>query len=426
MSPTTTPRFGRPHRHRLLILLPLLLLLSACAARPLPLAPAPEKPPVILISIDGFHPDYLLRGHTPTLQALADTGVRAAWMTPSYPSLTFPNHYTIVTGLRPDRHGIVENTMSDPELGGFSLSNRAAVGDRRWWGGEPIWTTAQRAGLRTGTMFWPGSEAPINGWYPDYWHEFDAGKPKEDRVDTVLGWLDLPPTERPQFMTLYFEKVDSVGHYRGPDTPELNAALAEVDEALARLLAGLEARGLRERVQLVIVSDHGMAETSPERVVFVEDILPAGSASLVAVGSSLGLNPRPGRQAEVEDALLGRHAHHECWRKQDLPPRWHYGRHPRVPDIVCQADTGWRFVSRERARNRPGGWESTINPGSHGFDPEDPSMRALFIAHGPAFRPGMVIPPFDNVHVYPLLAALLGIAPAPGDGDPAVTAAMLR
>lgn len=430
MSPNPTHPYGRRSVLRracppsFLTVLLLALVFAGCAVAPAA-SPPPPPIPLILVSLDGYHPDYLARGHSPTLQALADGGVRAAWMYPSYPSLTFPNHYTLVTGLRPDRHGIVENSMSDPELGSFALHNRAAVGDGRWWGGEPIWVTAQRAGQRTATMFWPGSEAPIQGIQPNHWFPFDGAKPMQDRVDAVLGWVDLPAGERPAFMTLYFERVDSAGHYYGPDAPELDQALRDTDLALARLVEGLQARGLEGKVNLVIVSDHGMAATSPERVVFVEDLVPAASIHLVTVGSSMGLDPRPGREAEVEAALLGRHAHHACWRREALPERWHYGSHPRIPAIVCQADAGWRFVSRERSRNRPGGWQRGFNLGSHGYDPADPSMRALFVAHGPAFRPGIVIPPFDNVHVHPLLARLLGLAPPDSDGDPEALAPIL-
>lgn len=409
------------------------LLLSACTAPP-NTDPGSSSPPstasevsaephvLVLVSLDGFHPDYQFRGNSPHLDALATRGVRAAWMQPAYPSLTFPNHYTLVTGLRPDRHGIVDNTMNDPQLGGFWLSNREAVSDGRWWGdGEPVWNTAQAHGLRTATMFWPGSEADIDGRRPDHWHPYDGSVDKDARVGQLLEWLDLPPGERPHFMTLYFEHVDSVGHAVGPVDPRLDAAVRQVDAALGQLLEGIAARGLREQVNLVIVSDHGMAATHPERVVFVEDVLPAGSASIISAGSALGVNAREGRDAELEAAMLGRHERFECWRRADLPPRWHFGSHSRVPEVMCQADTGWRFVSRERAARRPGGWQAGFNLGSHGFDPADPSMRALFVAAGPDITAGRVIAPFENIHVQPLLLRLLGLEPMPNvDGDAAV------
>lgn len=419
----------RPATHLAALLFSVLL--AACTTPPAaaPEAPAPSAAsPLLLVSLDGFMPDYLGRGLTPNLDALAEEGTRARWMTPSFPTLTFPNHYTVVTGLRPDRHGMVENAMFDPALGQFTLSNRAAVEDGRWWAdGEPVWVTAERQGLRTATMFWPGSEAEIHGIRPSHWFPFDSSRSIEDRVSQVLEWLALGEDERPAFLTLYFEHVDSAGHAVGPEGERVDQAIADVDAAMGELITGLRTLGLENRVNLVITSDHGMAATSPDRVVLVEDIVPPGGASLVNVGSALTLDPREGHVEEVESALLGRHERFECWRKGELPQRWAYGRHARIPAIFCQADTGWRFVSRERAARRPGGWEGGFNLGSHGFDPDDPAMRALFIAHGPDIRAGHVIEPFDNIHVQPLLLRLLEIEGPDGvDGDPAVLAPVLR
>ncbi len=412
-------------RHRFLSLPVLCLLLAACAAPPTrPQHGAGETPatrppdPLILISLDGVRPDYLERGLTPALGALAADGVRAKWMNPSYPSLTFPNHYTLVTGLRPDRHGIVNNTMHDPVLGEFTLSNRAAVGDGRWWGGEPLWVTARKAGLRTATMFWPGSEAAIGGVRPHWWHAFSHETPIAARVDRVLAWLDLPAAQRPRFVTLYFEHTDKSGHEFGPDSPQLDAALGEVDAGIARLVDGLKRRGLYERTNLVIVSDHGMAPTSRERTIVLDQVMDLGSFEVVTQGEVIGLQPR--RDGSVVPSRP--HPHLACWRKAELPARWHYGRHPRVPAVICQADEGWKAITRDMLARNAG----KPKAGAHGYDPAAVSMRAIFLAHGPAFRRGAVLPPFDNVDVYPLLARLLGIAPLAGDGDPAALLPALR
>lgn len=400
------------------------LLLAACAAHPPvdPPAPTDQPVPVILISLDGFHPDYLERGLTPSLQRLADGGVRAEWMNPSYPSLTFPNHYTLVTGLRPDRHGIVHNTMRDQALGDFALHRREAVEDGRWWGGEPIWVSAKRQGLRTSTLFWPGSEAEIGGLRPDDWRVFSKDLPPEQRVDTVLGWLDRAPDQRPHFVTLYFEHVDTASHDFGIDSPKADAAIATVERALARLLDGLSERGLADAVHLIVVSDHGMAATSAERLVVLNDWLDPATAEIRTLGEVVGIEPLPGREAEVNRALLGRHDRFQCWPKQELPERWHYGRNARIPAIVCQADAGWKIVTQEQLVR----WQGKVKPGAHGFDPGHPTMRALFIAHGPMIAPGTVVPAFDNVHVYPLLAHLLAIDAGPSDGDASVLAPALR
>jgi predicted AlkP superfamily pyrophosphatase or phosphodiesterase len=390
----------------------LALLLTACASAPDRVV-APELAPVLMVSIDSFRADYLDRGITPNLSRLAREGVRARWMNPSYPSLTFPNHYTLVTGLRPDRHGIVHNTMRDPVLGDFSNSNEQAVRDPRWWGGEPIWVTAEKAGLRTATLFWPGSEAPINGTWPTDWMKYDDGMPMAQRVDTVLQWLSRPASERPRLTTLYFSALDHAAHDFGPDSPQTDAMLGQIDAAIGRLLDGLQARGLRERINLIVVSDHGMAPVPYAHAFDVGSLVDPRIASYLTYGEVLGFVPQPGRESDAEWALLGRHAHHECWRKGDLPARWHYGANPRIPPIVCQVDVGWDAETPSRlARRKPG-----TTRGAHGFDPADPTMRALFIAQGPAFRHNVELGPFDNVDVYPMLARLLGVAPQPNDGD---------
>lgn len=395
---------------RSLALVALLLLLSACASAP---SGSGDPAPVLLVSIDSFHPDYLERGVTPNLARIARDGVRARWMNPSYPSLTFPNHYTLVTGWRPDRHGVVHNTMRDAALGRFRNSDAKAVREPRWWGGEPLWVTAEKAGLRTATLFWPGSEAPINGTSPTDWMPYDDAMPMPQRVDIVLDWLKRPAGERPRLVTLYFGALDQTAHDFGPDSPQTDATLAEVDTAIGRLLQGLSAQGLRDRVNIIVVSDHGMAPVPYVQTLDVETLVDPADAEYVSVGEVIGFVPQHGREAAAEAKLLGRHDHHQCWRKHELPPRWRYGTHPRVPPIVCQVDVGWTAVTPQRlATRRPG----TVR-GSHGYDPADPSMRALFIARGPAFRQGVEVAPFDNVDVYPLLAKLVGVAPKSGDGD---------
>lgn len=378
---------------------------------------------VLLVSIDGFRPDYLDLGLSPTLSRLAREGVRADWMNPSYPSLTFPNHYTLVTGLRPDHQGIVHNTMHDEELGRFTLSNRDAVGDARWWGGEPVWVTAEKAGLPTATLYWPGSEAEIGGVRPTRWYGYVDGQTlaPEVRVDTVLGWLSEPPATRPRIATLYFEQVDKAAHFHGPFSTEAKAALAMVDAAMARLLQGLEASGARERVDLIVVSDHGMAEVTRERVLAVEDLVTREEAVVMTVGQVINIAPNPGFEDAVAQRLAGSHAQYDCWRKEDLPARWHYGTHPRIAPIVCQMHEGWDMIPRAAVAQRP-----VHARGSHGYDPALPSMRALFLASGPSFRTATRIPAFDNVHVYPLLARLVGIAPAPNDGELAPLLPALR
>ena len=378
------------------------------------------NPPVILISIDAFRPDFLNRGLTPTLSRLAVEGVVAPQgMRPAFPALTFPSHYTMVTGLNPDHHGIVNNTMTDAAIPGviFSLGNRAAVQDRRWWdAATPIWVSAEQQGLRTATLFWPGSEAAIQGVRPSDWREFDSNISMDARVDEVLTWLDRPLATRPAFITLYFDAVDTAGHRHGPDAEQTSAAIRSVDAAIKRLREGLDARGRLTSTNLVIVADHGMAATSPQRLVWLDEIIDIDAVERVGNGGPLlGLTPLPGKEAEVSRALMMPHAHMQCWPKAGLPARFDYGRNPRVPPIVCLADTGWWLTSHALfERNPPTGG---VSGGAHGFDPDDPLMAALFIAHGPAFRAGQRLRRFNTVDVYPLLARLLGIKPLANQGN---------
>jgi predicted AlkP superfamily pyrophosphatase or phosphodiesterase len=373
-------------------------------------AAAAADDPLILISLDGFRADYLARNVSPTLSGLAADGVRAEAMRPSFPSLTFPNHYALATGLRPDQNGIVNNTMEDPAMPGvvFTLGNRAVVSDERWWDdATPIWVTAERQGMRAGTMFWPGSDTTNHGVRPSYWKLYDKAFPAEARVDAVLSWLDLPAEQRPRFITLYLEEVDTQGHAHGPDSMEVDHAIADVDGAIARLLAGLMARGLYERTNLIIVADHGMAAVSADQVIYLDDVAPATSFRLVSGGAVAGIEPAPGETAAAQ-ALLGAHPHFDCWRKADIPARLHYGTHRRVPSIVCLAEDGWALTLHSSKGHIPAG--------QHGYDPADPHMAALFIAHGPAFAHGVVLKPFDNVDVYPLMTRVLGLKPEPNQG----------
>lgn len=394
------------------------LVLSACATMQPDgfetLSPASvaalNQPTVILISIDGFRPDYLSRGMTPNLSRLAAEGAYGS-MKPSFPTVTFPNHYTIVTGLHPDHHGIVGNNMIDEELGRFSLGNAAAVTDRRWWDdGEPIWVTAENAGIKTGTMFWPGSEADIRGVRPSHWVKFDQSMPGNARVDQLLAWLDLPEHERPRLNTLYFDIVDTMGHRHGPDSAEVNAAMAQTDASIGYLMEGLKARGMDHNTVVVIVSDHGMIGTSPDRAITLDNYVNVDDINIVYSGPVAFLNAKEGKKDSVAAGLVGRHERMECWAKADIPAHLVLGSHKRVSDFVCTADDGWLIATNARPVRSAGG--------AHGYDNELPNMQAIFIAHGAGVVAGRRIDYLDSVDVQPFLGRLLGIEVPKGDGNP--------
>lgn len=407
-----------------LLPLALALLVAACATSPsenrAPMAPAaavaqaqwPEH--VILVSIDGFRPDYLGKGQTPVMDGLVAGGAFGP-MRPSYPSVTFPNHYTLVTGLHPDHHGIVGNRFNDPELGVFTMASKEPG---FWAEGEPIWITAERQGVRTGTMFWPGSESENHGLRPSLWETYDKDVLGDARVDRILSWLDLPAQQRPQLETLYFDIVDTAGHHFGPDADETHAAVASVDASVGRLVDGLKARGLYDKTMLVIVSDHGMAATSPNRVVWIDDIIDPAALKIVSAGAFLSADPAPGREAEVQQKLVGRHPHLECWNKADVPVRLAYGTNPRVPQIVCLVETGWTATSRDRPVEKDGG--------AHGYDNQAPEMQALFIAHGPGVVAGRRLTGLQSVDVQPFLVRVLGLTGHAVDGETADTLAVTQ
>ena len=380
-------------------------------------APARNVSPLILISVDGLRPTDVNAQQMPVLHALGQAWVRADGMRPSYPALTFPNHYTLVTGLRPNHHGIVHNTMRDASLGDFRPSLKPAVGDGRWWkDGTPVWVSAERAGIRTATMFWPGSEAAIKGVRPQEWREYADDTSAAANARTVANWLDAPLAQRPSFVTLYFDQADAASHDFGPDSAAAVSARGEVDAAIGQLLGDLAARGQLDAVNIVVVSDHGFETVPDTQRIKTSDMVSPELAETVSDGQVITFAPRRGRTQAAEQALLGKHDGYECWRKRDMPARLQYGSHPRIPAIVCQMDPGWDAMQPAKVE-----WFRKHVPGhvrgSHGYDPDLPSMRATFIARGPAFRQQVRLPVFDNVNVYPLLMRLLKLHPQRNDGD---------
>ena len=403
----------------------LLAWLGACSLPPTGPNRARVDELLILISIDGFRWDYLQKHDAPTLRQLAAAGVHATRMTPSFPSKTFPNHYTLVTGLYPAHHGIVSNWFFDPAFGEtFGMSKPASNREPRWWLGEPVWSTAERQGVRSACFFWPGSETESPSNRPTFFQTFDGKMPSNTRVDGLLAWLDLPPVQRPRLYTLYFDIVDHAGHTFGPEATETALAVKEADLAIARLLAGLAARGLVETTNLVVVADHGMSECGPDRIIFLEDLMDVSQVQVESTGPNGGVRPKPG--VDVAAFVAGIRAkappQMKVYLREEVPARFHYRGNDRIPPIVLICEDHWSIESKL-------GWPKrvlTYNRGTHGWDPATPNMGALFIASGPAFRRGVEIPDVENIHVYNLLCAALGITPAPNDGDDRLVRAALR
>lgn len=393
------------------------------------LAPAfaAEPSPLILISFDGFRWDYadLHPEAAPTIRALRRDGFSARGLVPVFPSNTFPNHYTIVTGLRPARHGIVNNIFFDPaEQMFFRYNTAASAGDSRWWGGEPIWVTAIKQGKKAASSFWVGSEAEIGGVRPTFWKRFDYTIPFEKRLDEMMGWLALPPAERPALVTFYFDETNAQGHRFGPDSPELVAAVKKCDDHLAAMLARL--RDARIEPNVVIVSDHGMTATSRDRVVIVDDLIDLSAVQVEDEGSVFSLRPIRGTVEELVRKFDGV-AHVKAYRAEDLPAHLNFRGNPRIASVWVVPDEGWHVGTRaayERLRTRYAAQGYLL--GDHGYDPRLERMRGILIAHGPAFRRGVEGPETENIHIYNLLCAALGLTPAPNDGDNRLVRAAIR
>lgn len=387
-----------------------------------------RQPIVVLVGIDGYRWDYTERFHPPALEKLATAGVRAEGLIPQFPSKTFPNHYAIATGLTLAHNGILSNNMVAPDVAGrFALNARDVLSEPGWWKGEPIWNTAERQGLVAAPMFWPGSEAVIGGHQATYWLPFKDSMPDADRVQQLLEWLKLPDGKRPSFLSLYFSGVDVVGHNQGPESAEIKDAVLSADRSLGAFVAGVEALGLSDRVHYVVVSDHGMAQIPEDHFITLDDYLDPSTVDVVDWSPVLAINAKDGGSAEaIYAALKDKHPALTVYRNADIPAE--YGAlagNPRVPAVFAIADEGW-YVTSSRELDR---WEhgrGAKTHGTHGYDARLKSMQGVFIASGPKLKAGLVVPPFENIDIYDLMCALLGIEPAPNDGDPAVTRGMLK
>ncbi len=412
------PTFGA------LVLVAALILAMAChGAAP---APAPEPAPrshartVIVLGFDGFARRYLDADSTPALHALARRGVSSRGMIPSFPTVTFPNFYALATGLYPDHSGVVNNRFFDPAHDSAFEYKKPIAHEGYWWGGEPIWVTATRQGVRAATMFWVGSDAPIGsngGVRPARWHPYDHAIPFTARVDTMLAWLDLPGAERPRLVMGYFEEPDTQGHRHGPNAPETFEAVLRVDSALAQLVRGLEARRIYDSVDIVVVADHGMTLISPRNVVYLDDAVDSASVNVVTLSPNLSISARDGDDDALA-AKLRKLPHLTVWKKGEVPARLHYGTSARVTPVIAVTDPGWMIAWRH------GRVFDVL--GEHGYDNANPDMRALFLAHGPDFKAGTTMGEFPNVDVYSLLARLLGVVPAANDGTIAPFVPVLR
>lgn len=376
-----------------------------------------DQPYLVVLSMDGFRWDYADMYETPNLDKLAAGGVRAERLIASFPTKTFPNHYTLATGLYPDNHGIVLNGFYDPETNRYySTRDREAVGDGSFYGGEPVWVTAEKQGVKSASLFWVGSEAEINSYRPSIWKTYDHAMPFEPRVDTVIKWLQLPEEIRPHLIMWYFHEPDSQGHETGPESAEVAEKVRYLDSLAGDFMNKLEALPIAQKVNFIVLSDHGMGPTSDERVVNLKDYLQENRIDEIQGGNPIFvMKAKAGAEDELYQALL-EIPHTTAWRSSEIPERLHYGSNPRTLDFVIVADSAWS-ISFDGVGNYTGG--------AHGYDNRNTDMHAIFYGMGPAFKQGYVHPAFENVNIYPLMCHILGIEPAPCDGNLQEVEAML-
>lgn len=375
-------------------------------------------PYVILVSFDGFRHDYVEKYDAPNFKQFMKEGVSAEAMLPSYPSKTFPNHYTIVTGMYPNNHGLVDNNFYDAELDiQYSIGNRSVVENSAFYGGLPLWQLAQKNGMKSASYFWVGSETSIAGSFPDYYRIYDGNVPNEDRITAVRDWLKLPSEDRPNFISLYFSLVDDAGHRNGPNAEKTKVAVLEADRLLGVLMQAVAKIDLP--INIVITSDHGMNEIQPkeENYLTVTDLLQDFDSDRFRFVSS-GAH---GHFYSKDQAYLKKLAkdlknrsdsqNFEIFFKSEMPEHWHYGTHDRIGDLFIKMNPGHYLTSEGRKANAI---SKQLYRGEHGFDPQETEdMGAIFYAKGPNFKSGMKIDQFRNIHVYPMIAKVLGITQLP-------------
>ena len=366
-----------------------------------------NKPYLILISIDGFRWDYQDRYATPAMDRIAADGIRADAMQPVFPTLTFPNHYSIATGLYPANHGLIGNRFFSPDRGRFySLYDRHTVQDGSWYGGEPVWVAAERNGMVTAAYYFVGTEAPVNDIPLSHWRPFDPSVSGSRRVEQVLDWLNMEDEQRPHLITLYFEDVDSATHQHGPGSSQSIAAIERVDGYLGQLIAGIEALPIAEEVYLVVVSDHGQSgidrNTEP---LILSNVTNLDGLTVVDHGTVAFINfPAPDNQREksIRNAINRSWNHGQAMLLSEVPADWHVSESAGFAEIIVQADPGFLvFSSAQEARK--------TSPGDHGWAPEFRDMHGIFLASGPGIPHGVQIPPIEVVDVYPLLMKILGL-----------------
>ncbi|XP_068612330.1 bis(5'-adenosyl)-triphosphatase enpp4-like [Brachionichthys hirsutus] len=364
-----------------------------------------ETPPLLLVSFDGFRADYLQRFPMPNLKLLYSQGVLVEQLTNVFVTKTFPNHNSLVTGLYAESHGVVASHMYDAaSRKHFNVRET----DPMWWReATPLWLTAQESGYKTATVMWPGSDVPNRT--ATHFFKYNSSMPFRERLGNVVSWmLGDAQEQRVMFAALYWEEPDFSGHLFGPDdAPAMSKVLQEVDAHIGLLMSELKRVGLWGRVNVLVTSDHGMAQCSAERLIRLDDCLHGDAYTLVDQTPIGALIPHADPEA-VRALLAACHANMTAYLKEDIPDRLHYRNNKRIQRILLIADEGWTIVKAGHKLPKLG---------DHGYDNALPSMHPFLAAAGPSFHRGRRLAHLQSVDVYPLMCHLLALPPQPNNGS---------
>ncbi|MDH3269018.1 MAG: ectonucleotide pyrophosphatase/phosphodiesterase [Ignavibacteria bacterium] len=372
-------------------------------------ADSQAQPYVILISFDGFRWDYVNRNITPNFDIIKETGVFANSLRPCFPSKTFPNHTSIITGLYPEHHGIISNIFKDYFTGKqFSMGDTIEARNGWWYKGEAFWETAEMQGIITASYFWPGSDVSVPYRHPTYFYKYEHSKPYKERVDGVIDWLQLSYEKRPHFITSYFDATDSYGHNFGPNSPEVNLAVAQLDSILGYLFQKLKEINLFDSTNIIVVSDHGMAETSIEKTVNIEEILDGYNYESGDNGPFMLIEPAKGVLENIYKKLNENEHHYKVYKKENVPEYFHYSDNPLISKLVIIAENGWGVETNKSLKNL----EKYGTKGNHGYDNYWMDMNGIFYAMGPAFKVNYRVGTINNIDIYPLLCKIFNLVPS--------------
>ncbi len=371
---------------------------------------AQPKPYVILISFDGFRWDYTDRGITPHFDYVRQNGVSASSLRPCFPSKTFPNHISIITGMYPEHHGIISNEFRDPFTNKYySMSDSNAVKDASWYRGEAFWETAERQGIKTASYFWPGSEVSLSFRHPTYYKKYEHHKPYRERVDGLINWLQLPYNERPHFITAYFDATDTYGHKYGPDSPETNFAIAQLDSILGYYFDKLKEINLFDSTNIIVVSDHGMTNISDDKTVNIENVLAGLKYQQNDHGPFMMIEPEADNPDTLYNRLKKNENHYKVYKREGVPAFFHFSDNPLISRIVIIAENGWNLETNKTIEQN----KKYSTKGNHGYDNYWMDMNGIFYAVGPSFRVNYRVGTINNIDIYPVLCRIFNVIPNP-------------